>query len=208
MVVEAPPSQPFTAARRAEIERLVADTRRLRGDLRIAVAQTDDGLGILIPPMRNYFAAGFLALWLCGWAAGEYFALREIVNGGITGLFLLIWLVPWTLAGAAVLWAILWQIFGIERLFVTAGALVREWRLLGFGRRRVVLGDEIRGVAIASGNGNDLVGIGTIKVATTGRTMRIGSGLTRHDAELVTELIRQAASGQGVAVPADGVEED
>jgi len=207
MVVEAQPAQPFTPARRAEIERLVADTRRLRGELRMSVAQTEDGLGIHIPPMRNYFAAGFLALWLCGWATGEIFAARQIVHGGITGLFLLIWLVPWTLAGAAVLWAMLWQIFGIERLFVTAGALVREWRLLGLGRRRVVPGDEIRAVTIAGGGGSDLVGIGTIRVATTGRSLRIGSGLTRHEAELVTELIRQAAGGQGVFVPEDEVEE-
>ncbi|HWK12844.1 MAG TPA: hypothetical protein VNS02_00485 [Rhizobiaceae bacterium] len=206
MVVEAQPSQPFTAARRAEIERLVADTRRLRGDLRISVAQTDDGLGIHIAPMRNYFAAGFLALWLCGWAAGEYFAIGQVMHGGITGLFLLIWLVPWTLAGASVLWLILWQVFGVERLFFTAGALVREWGLFGLGRRRVVQGDEIHSVTIQGGTGNDLLGMGTIKVATAGRTLRIGNGLASYEAELVAELIRQAASGQGVAMPAEGAE--
>lgn len=176
------------------VNRLVSDIERLRGPLRISVRQTEDGLGIYIPPPRNIFAVGFLMAWLCGWAVGEYFAASELVRGGIglSDLFLLIWIIPWTIGGMGVLWVILWQLFGQERLFFTAGALVREWSLLGQSRSRAVLGKEIVSVKV-DGPGGDLGGLGTIKVETSGKSMRIGSGLDRHEAELVATLIRDQA---------------
>jgi len=175
--------------------RMIADLQRLRGPLRIAVRQTQDGLGIHIPPGRQLPVVIFMILWLGGWAAGEYFALGELFSSGfrLPGLFILVWLVPWTIAGAAVLWVICWQLFGVERLFFTAGALVREWSLLGFGRRRVLQGADIVSVKADGKASNDLAGFGTIKVKTTGRTLRIGSGLPDYEAELVAELIREAA---------------
>lgn len=168
---------------------------RLRGKLRISVRSTDDGLGIHIPPSRNIAASAFLSLWLIGWAAGEYFALGQFFSGGIsiTDLFLLLWLVPWTLGGAGVLWVLGWQLFGVERLFVTAGALVREWGLLGIHGRRLVRAADIVAVKADSGAVSDLAGLGTITVTTTGPTMRIGAGLTSHEAEFVAGLIRSAA---------------
>lgn len=169
---------------------------RLRGKLRISVRKTEDGLGIHIPPARRLGPVAFLSLWLCGWAAGEFFALRELFSGGIgvPDLFLLVWIVPWTLGGAGVVWVIAWQLFGVERLFFTADALVREWNLLWTGGRRVVHGADIVSVKVDDKMSNDLAGLGSINVATTGRSMRIGSGLERYEAELVAILIEDAAS--------------
>jgi hypothetical protein len=185
-----------TTFRAAEVERLISDMKRLRGPLRIAVRHTDDGLGIYVPPPRRIGPVLFLCCWLAGWAAGEYFAVTEFLRGGfsVPSLFLLIWIVPWTMGGAAVIWACLWQFFGEERLFFTAGALVREWNLFAQRRRRVVMGSEILSVEV-DGAGSDLAGLGTVKVATTGKAMRIGSGLDIHEAELVAELIRQQSAG-------------
>lgn len=195
MVDDAPESPP-AEDRRAEVTRLIADIERLRGGLRIAVRETDDGLGIHIPPGRKFGLVLFLMVWLCGWAAGEFFALKELLTGPVFGpqLFLLVWIIPWTAGGLLVLWTILWQLFGVERLFFTAGALVREWGLLGFGGRRVLGGEEIAEISVDASKGNDVAGFGTIKVATSGRTMRIGSGLSDYEAELVAKLIRDAAA--------------
>lgn len=173
---------------------MLADIERLHGKLRISIKQTDDGLGIYIPPQRSVAVILFLSVWLVAWGAGEAFAFREIVGGGfrLPGVLLLIWAIPWTLGGLAVSWVILWQLFGKERLFFTAGALVREWQMLWQKRRRVVMGDEIRQVK-SDGPASDIAGLGTIKVETTGRSMRIGGGLGSKEAELVASLIRAKA---------------
>ncbi len=137
-----------------------------------------------------------MAAWLFGWGAGMRFGLGEIAatGFGIPGVFLLIWLVPWTLAGAGVLWVIAWQLFGVEHLFVTAGALVREWNLVGISRRRVVDGRDIRSVTVDQRAANDVFGLGSITVKTGSRTMHIGSGLDLHEAELVAALISRAVA--------------
>lgn len=192
MVGEADPPAPVDWMER--VGRLVADAERLHGPLRISVRQTPDGLGIHIPPQRSIAVTLFMMVWLGGWAAGEAFAWREIVGGGfrLPGLFMLIWAIPWTLAGLGVMWVILWQIFGRERLYFTAGALVREWNLLWQNRRRVVLGSEIVSVKVHN-SGSDIAGLGTIKVETTGKSMSIGSGLDVKEAELVAALILDQA---------------
>lgn len=170
---------------------------RLRGKLRISVRRTEDGLGIHVPPARRLGPVAFLSLWLCGWAAGEFFAVSQFFSGGISipDLFLLVWIVPWTLAGAAILWVVMWQLFGVERLFFTANALVREWSVLGLNGRRVVHGADIVSVKVDDKMSNDLAGLGSVNVTTTGKSMRIGSGLDRYEAELVASLIEDAASG-------------
>ena len=192
-------------ARQAEVaERMVRDMQRLHGPMRISVRATPDGLGIFIPPRRSIGPVVFLVLWMCGWGAGEYFALGEMLRGGIalTDLFLLIWVVPWTIAGLAVLRVILWQIFGQERLYFTAGALVRERTLMWRHGRRTVMGGDIVSVK-ADSAANDLFGLGTVTVETGGRRMRIGSGLDAREAELVAELIRGHAR-EGSPAQADG----
>ena len=197
----------------SDVNRLIEDMERLRGKLRIAIRQTEDGLGIHIPPPRRFGLVAFLCLWLCGWVAGVVFALGQFVKGGIgfPDLFLLIWLVPWTLGGAAVFFAVVWQLFGVERLFFTADTLVREWGVPGFSRRRVVPGAEIVSVRVDDKMANDFAGLGAISVTTTGKSMRIGSGLERHEAELVALLIENAAkAGRPIEAtePDSGEEED
>lgn len=151
-----------------------------------------------IPPARQPAIVIFMMAWLFGWGAGMRFGLGEIaaIWFGVPGIFMLIWLVPWTLGGAGVLWVIGWQLFGVEQLFVTAGALVREWNLFGLGRRRVVDGRDIRSVTVDQRATNDVFALGSISVKTGSHTLHIGSGLDPHEAELVAALISRAVIAQ------------
>lgn len=151
-----------------------------------------------IPPARQPAIVIFMMAWLFGWGAGMRFGLGEIVatGFGVPGIFLLIWLVPWTLGGAGVLFVIGWQLFGVEQLFVTAGALVREWSLFGISRRRVVDGRNIRSITVDQRATNDVFGLGSINWKTDSRTLHIGSGLDTHEAELVAALISRAVNAQ------------
>lgn len=205
MVVAGDDSASGRGAAVSDAVRMIADLQRLRGPLRIAVRETEDGLGIYIPPARRFGIVPFLLVWLCGWAAGEWFVLAELVFGGINAsdLFLLVWLVPWTVAGLGTIWIICWQFFGEERLYFTADALVRDWKMLWFGARRIVSGRDIRSVVVDGKISNDVAGFGTVKVETSGKTMRIGSGLPEYEGQLVATLIRGAADGKPDDGPAD-----
>ena len=70
----------------------------------------------------RFFSAGFLGLWLCGWAAGEAIVLWLLIQGAaalltgrppepgrapldpaialVAGLFMIFWLAFWTAGGA------------------------------------------------------------------------------------------------------------
>src|SRR5262245_44404708 len=66
--------------------------------------------------LAQWGAAGFLAFWLCGWAAGECFAAGALFNmiflGGMGGfqwvtvLFLTGWLGAWTIGGIAAMYSL------------------------------------------------------------------------------------------------------
>lgn len=58
----------------------------------------------------NLLPAAFLCFWLCGWAAGEIFALSALFGMGDdpaplpARLFLLVWVAGWTYGGAMAIW--------------------------------------------------------------------------------------------------------
>jgi hypothetical protein len=56
----------------------------------------------------RFAGAGFLAFWMCGWAAGWFFAARAIVLGQGHPL-LFVWFAFWTFGGVVVVWK-LWDI--------------------------------------------------------------------------------------------------
>ena len=107
----------------------------------------------------RFLPAGFLLFWLCGWAAGELFAIRILALGAhsllegrppgsgfaaldpaptlAAGAFLCFWLALWTFGGLAALHALLRLVWSEDR--VTAGpdglTLVRRIGPLSIVRR-------------------------------------------------------------------------
>ncbi len=74
---------------------------------RATVNDSPEGLEILVPAPRPWVAVAVLTVWLAGWAAGETFAVRGILAAAplAARLALALWLVFWTLGGAAALWS-------------------------------------------------------------------------------------------------------
>ncbi len=123
---------------------------------RITIRETADGLGIYNPTRRNLGVTAFLMLWLTGWTAGETFALYALfTEGGFVSLFLIVWLTFWTIGGAFAISVVLWQLFGVEKLFVTGGAMVREIGFWNLTRRKVWPLAEISDIRAEAPPGKD-----------------------------------------------------
>jgi hypothetical protein len=93
----------------------------------------------------RFVSGAFLAVWLCGWAAGEAFAMWLLVRGGLSlingtppspghhplplgpalgmGAFLLFWLALWTVGGVAALSELLRLLWGEDRIEVVGSRL-------------------------------------------------------------------------------------
>ncbi|MBO6716637.1 MAG: hypothetical protein JJ913_01635 [Rhizobiaceae bacterium] len=176
-------------------QRRIVELLQKRGDMRITIRETGDGLGIHNPTRRQMPLILFLLLWLGGWSFGEYFALSEIFRSGTPlagNLFLIFWVTFWTLGGLLAWWFVLWQLFGVERLFITGGAVVHEIGLWRLRRRRVFAADAVRfeNAANRPKMGNQFI-TGPIAYSTDGTERRFGMGMSAEEAEMALAAIRR-----------------
>jgi hypothetical protein len=136
--------------------------------------RTNEGLEIRLvtgDPGR-YFSAAFLAVWLCGWAFGETFAIWMLVKGAIAlltgmppdpgraplqvtpavlvGVFLLFWLSIWTLGGIAAIGELLRLLWGDDRILVASGRLTVTWLRGPFRSSRSFERDVIRRIVLSA----------------------------------------------------------
>lgn len=163
---------------------------------RIAILETADGLGIYNPSRRSWPLVAFLVVWLAGWAAGESFALSQIVGAPLPVVaFLAIWGSLWTLAGVGVTTVVLWLLGGAEVLFLTDGFLVREIRFFGLVRRKVVPLDAITDIDVAANvRSASPTRLGKVHFNAAGRPMSFGIGFDRDEAKSALEAIKNYLS--------------
>jgi len=97
---------------------------------RARLIESIDGFEIAFPPKRQIFVMIFLPFWLCGWAAGEASASRQLMNPTHSqpNLFLIVWLSFWTIGGALAFLILLWMLFGKERVILRPAALRTSYR--------------------------------------------------------------------------------
>ncbi|MEA5390949.1 hypothetical protein VB738_06705 [Cyanobium gracile UHCC 0139] len=141
----------------------------------------------------RFVVAAFLLLWLCGWLAGEVFALWilwKLVGAFLASgegalpvaLFLLVWLGLWSLGGAAALRALLRALWSEDRLTLAAdGMLERQVQRGPFRRRRVLPLREIRRFQLRRAD----VGGGPLVAELSGGSLditRLGSLRQRQEA--------------------------
>jgi hypothetical protein len=127
------------------------------------VAVVKDGIGTTTTSFRfrpqgpgRFFVAAFLSIWLCGWLAGEIFALWvlwRLLTGGLASgqwalpalLFLLVWLSLWSFGGAVALREVLGALWSEDRLvFGADGSLLLQAQRGPFRHRRALPRQEIR----------------------------------------------------------------
>lgn len=119
-------------------------------------ARTEQGLEVLLKPrgLGRFFGAGFLSFWLCGWAAGEAFALW-LLGAGAPGLamgaFLLLWLCLWTFGGYAAITELLRLVWSEDRIVAGTGILRVMHRLGPFRSRVEIPNDTLRRIYLAPG---------------------------------------------------------
>ena len=99
----------------------------------------------------RFLSAGFLTVWLCGWAVGEGFALLLLGNGIYAlvtgspamgsaepirlgpalavGAFLVVWLTIWTIGGVMAFRELLRTVWAEDRLVLGRESLLRRHRL-------------------------------------------------------------------------------
>ncbi|MFN7990419.1 MAG: hypothetical protein U0529_23320 [Thermoanaerobaculia bacterium] len=143
---------------------------------RIEVRPLPDGEEIVLRPtgVLRWFAAAFLAFWLCGWALGEAVALvlllgpfaAPLVEGarelfpGLVGsapagpaslplpvcAFLAVWLAAWTWGGLSAAWELLRILAGSDRYLLRPGSVVYSRRAGPFGRARELRAGAVEAV--------------------------------------------------------------
>lgn len=166
---------------------------------RIGILETADGLGIYNPSRRSWPLVAFLVVWLAGWAAGEAFALSQIVGAPLPVVaFLALWGSLWTIAGLGVATVILWHLGGAEVLFLTDGSLVREVRFFGLTRRTVVPLDAIADLDVAAGTRSaNPLRLGKVLFDAGGKPMSFGIGFDDGEVKAAMAAVRDYLSRKG-----------
>jgi hypothetical protein len=93
---------------------------------RAIINEDFNGIEINIPPKRNWALIIFLSFWLCGWLAGECFAISSltgVANNTAPDGFLALWLCGWTVGGFFAIRAWWWNIAGKEVINIGQGIL-------------------------------------------------------------------------------------
>ena len=102
------------------------------------ITEYAQGIEIVIPPRRNKFVSGFLALWLLAWVYGEVVIIDKLLNQseGVPDAFILFYLTAWAFGGllAILLW--LWNNKGQEIIRVADNELIRIRDFVWFSRSR------------------------------------------------------------------------
>ena len=168
-----------------------ADHVPARRQGRIVIRETQDGIGVYNPARREPLAIGFLSLWLIGWAVGEVVVVWHVLGGGPKALdaFVLLWLAAWTGAGFLIGGVVLWQLVGVEKLFlVSAGAIVVERGFRPFGRKKVYPVENVSSVGLMPDKPPEVSSIFAprrIGFVVDGKTQSFGIGLDEAEAAMV-----------------------
>jgi hypothetical protein len=166
------------------------------------VSETIDGREqITIGASRNVFVALFLTVWLGGWTAGGIAAMTTLLTKTFQP-FLVFWLCGWLLGEIFVALSLCWMFFGAEILRTVGHDLEVGYRILGFTRRRLFRGSEIRGLSSwdqpAYGRYNQMQlpffgsnKTGSVKFNYGARTIHLGAGLDEAEGRLIVDRLRK-----------------
>jgi hypothetical protein len=179
------------------------------------VEATPQGTRVTLRPSGagRWFTAAFLAVWLTGWAIGEAFAVCFLARllgvklglfsemkvppvglAAVLGGFLLFWLALWTWGGFSALITLARLGWGVDVLTVTADNWTVWSGVSRWGRSRRFNPKEARRVGLQGRTG-------ALVAKNNGRTVVLTRLGTDADRLWLRDLLQDAASGIGNAVP-------
>ncbi len=162
----------------------------------------------------RFFAAAFLGVWLCGWAAGECFALLALGTGVVSlatggripvkgidspagvvvfGGFLVLWLTLWTFGGWAAGTQFLRLLWGEDTLLVDGAGLTRVRRAGPFRRTKSWARDTIRGFDVTPSR--------SFQLLTSSGAVTLSDLGTIGEREALAGELREAFGGAPAATP-------
>lgn len=165
---------------------------------RFLVEQVDGREQIRIPPQRSIFLSLFLTVWLCGWTVGGMAAIGALLTKDFQP-FLAFWLCGWAIGETLVAATLCWLWTGAEYIRVVNSDLEVGYRMLGYSRRKLYQGSQIRNLA-PQGNvwfatNNTALPIafanrtGSVKFAYGGRTIYLAAGLDEAEGRLIVDRL-------------------
>ena len=165
---------------------------------RFSVETVDGREQISIRARRSVFMSLFLAVWLCGWTLGGIGAITALLTKGFQP-FLAFWLCGWAIGETLVAATLCWLWTGAEYIQVVNSDLEVGYRMLGYSRRKLYQGSQIRHLApqgnvwfatnhmalpIAFANRT-----GSVKFAYGGRTIYLAAGLDEAEGRLIVDRL-------------------
>jgi hypothetical protein len=169
---------------------------------RVTVAGGPDGLGLLIPPKRNWFIILFMGFWLSVWGVCEIMIPTQFIKGeipGITVVFLLAWLGAWTVGGAFAIYLWLWNLMGRQIITIHGHTLTTRRDIGGYGFDKEYDLTQVRDLRVSAKGFNaldfsaslDFLGLGGGLIAFDygAKTYRLGAGLDEAEAKFVVRKI-------------------
>lgn len=188
----------------------------------MAGERTTDGYLVRLKPhgVGRWFTVAFLTVWLCGWAAGEAFALwflgkgaaglisgEPLQNGGspmplafalAVGAFLLFWVTFWTIGGIAAWSEWLRLAWGEDRVLASGSGLRVTHARGPFRSSKEYTRDVIRGILLTPRHQALAIETARERIELSG----LGTNLERMEA--LTALRSELAIGEDAAMSAPG----
>lgn len=167
-----------------------------------------DGVSIILPSKKNWFAQIFGTVWLGGWfigftSASDSFFSKDINNSGID-LFLTFWLLGWTVGGISLIVLLIWGYFGKEKFIIQNNEVFFEKTVYDFGIKLNLQKSAIKNFRIELNNydnnnnwfGNNNLGFwgigpGKIKFDYGLKTYSFALGLDDAEANYIVKLLKE-----------------
>ena len=169
---------------------------------RVTVTDSPGGLGLLIPPKRNWFISLFMGFWLCMWAVGEIMIPILFFKGeipGITEIFILAWLGAWTIGGGVAIYLWIWNLMGRQIITMHGQTLTTRRDIGGYGFDKEYDLTQIRDLRVSAMGRSawdysgilEFLGLGGGLVAFDygAKTYRLGAGLDEAEAKFVVRKV-------------------
>ncbi|MEZ4654657.1 MAG: hypothetical protein R3E12_14005 [Candidatus Eisenbacteria bacterium] len=179
--------------------------------------QTFVGFEVRLRPrgVGRFVNATFLGVWMCGWAAGEGFAIWALIHGARSllrgesptggdpttpetvlpfGLFLLVWLGLWTFGGIAAGRELLRSLWSEDRLVVESGRLILHRRIGPFRSKQEYERDAIRRIDLSRSRG-------ALSLWTSNGQVDLSSLGTVEEREQAVVWLRNSLGLRTISVP-------